>query len=382
MKALKMLIIWAELCLYLLIYLFPFALTTAQTCGTVLNEPIEHLLEIPANLAAQSRNNQKVRIPLNFYLVSPENNHQVIDLERYELLIEEVNAVFQRANMEFYLCNLPNPVLGKKNHDYLSARELFIDIQQPKTVNIYVVNEIVVPPSETNITGKLLGFASLPSRYNANYRYVFLAGKQFTTALLIHELGHYFGLHHTHQTYFGEELVDGSNCETAGDLICDTPADPNLLTNWSCVYEGTLADENGALYQPDMTNHMSYSRHFCRSSFTEQQFTLMNYHARTSYQFTNFCEGTDDLQDAYSYIAPNPIQDHQLKLFLKNKLRSELKITVWTVLGQQLMDIDAYKQEEDLLFLLNVDKLPKGMFFLTVAYERFQKMETFKFSNY
>ena len=193
-------------------------------------------------------------------------------------------------------------------------------------------------------------------------------------------MGHYFGLYHTHQTSFGKELVDGSNCETAGDLICDTPADPNLLSNRSCVYEGSVVDENGAVYQPDVTNYMSYTRHFCRSSFSEQQLVLMNYHASTSYQFTNSCKGFD-LQAHYSYIAPNPIQGNELKLFLKNKLTGELKITIWTVLGQQMMEIAAYKQEEDIFLLLNVEELPKGMFLLTVEYERFQKVETFKFSN-
>ena len=49
---------------------------------------------------------------------------------------------------------------------------------------------------------------------------------------MVHEAGHYFTLFHTHgKTNFGttDELVDGSNCTTAGDDICDTPADPNLF---------------------------------------------------------------------------------------------------------------------------------------------------------
>ena len=153
------------LCLCLSLLLQPFSMN-AQICGTISNEPAERLFEMPTKLGAQFRNKQKLQIPLNFYLVSPENTHQVIDIERY--IIEELNEVFQAANMKFYLCRLPTPILGKKTHNYLSARELFIKIHQPKTVNIYVVNELIVTPSETAPNGKILGFASLPTRFNEN----------------------------------------------------------------------------------------------------------------------------------------------------------------------------------------------------------------------
>jgi hypothetical protein len=86
-----------------------------------------------------------------------------------------------------------------------------------------------------------------------------------------HELGHYFDLFHTHETAFGVELVNGSNCGTAGDLLCDTPADPrlsNALVNSSCAYIGNLLDPNGDPYDPDPRQYMSYSRKLCRDRFT------------------------------------------------------------------------------------------------------------------
>ena len=46
-----------------------------------------------------------------------------------------------------------------------------------------------------------------------------------------HEMGHFFGLLHTHgysNTVKTDEFVDGSNCNEAGDYFCDTPADPRL----------------------------------------------------------------------------------------------------------------------------------------------------------
>ncbi len=94
-----------------------------------------------------------------------------------------------------------------------------------------------------------------------------------------HEIGHYFDLFHTHETAVGTECPDGSNCDTAGDLVCDTPADPGLgdgNVNSSCVYTGSSTIYcNGSTrsYNPDPTNMMSYSRKTCRTNFTAGQFT-------------------------------------------------------------------------------------------------------------
>ena len=94
-----------------------------------------------------------------------------------------------------------------------------------------------------------------------------------------HEIGHYFDLFHTHETAVGTECPDGSNCDTAGDLVCDTPADPGLGSsnvNTSCVYTGSSTIYcNGATrsYNPDPENLMSYSRKTCRTEFTPAQFT-------------------------------------------------------------------------------------------------------------
>jgi hypothetical protein len=96
-----------------------------------------------------------------------------------------------------------------------------------------------------------------------------------------HEVGHYFDLLHTHETALGDECPDGSNCTVAGDLLCDTPADPELneasVPSW-CTYQGTRQINcNGANrgYDPDTHNMMSYTRDVCRTGFTPQQVSRM-----------------------------------------------------------------------------------------------------------
>ncbi|MBL0127849.1 MAG: hypothetical protein IPP83_10430 [Flavobacteriales bacterium] len=96
-----------------------------------------------------------------------------------------------------------------------------------------------------------------------------------------HEVGHALGLMHTHDSVLGAELVDGSNCTTAGDFICDTPADPNLslpgmIQFAGCTYIGTVLDANGDAYQPITNNIMSYAP--CDlSTFTQGQAQAMQY---------------------------------------------------------------------------------------------------------
>jgi acetyl-CoA carboxylase beta subunit len=99
---------------------------------------------------------------------------------------------------------------------------------------------------------------------------------------LAHEVGHWFGLMHTHGNLDNgtDELVNGSNCTDAGDLICDTPADPRLtgLVSSNCVYNPPSVaprDANGQLFAPETNNLMSYSLSQCRNRFSDGQVLIM-----------------------------------------------------------------------------------------------------------
>lgn len=86
-----------------------------------------------------------------------------------------------------------------------------------------------------------------------------------------HEIGHYFNLFHTHEPFYGDEYVDGSNCTVAGDLVCDTPADPTLGSSnvsSACNYTGSAVDGHGDPYVPDPSQLMSYSLKHCRDNFS------------------------------------------------------------------------------------------------------------------
>jgi hypothetical protein len=101
---------------------------------------------------------------------------------------------------------------------------------------------------------------------------------------LPHEIGHALGLYHTFEKTFGEEKISRGaqiecvNCSFAGDLLCDTPADPHSdkydtdnYINSNCEYYGSTSqfcDGEELLYKMDPTNIMAYGRRPCRDHFT------------------------------------------------------------------------------------------------------------------
>ncbi len=154
-----------------------------------------------------------------------------------------------------------------------TVSELLVHDPVPNALNIYFTGN---PPG-------INGLASLPF---GNGGVVMRNGAPLST--FAHEVGHYFGLYHTHETGFGAECVARNNCGNTGDLLCDTPADPNLSAsvNNACQYTGTFTDPcQGTAYAPYTNNIMSYAQNRdCRTAFTPGQIARMNsfltYHTR------------------------------------------------------------------------------------------------------
>jgi hypothetical protein len=102
---------------------------------------------------------------------------------------------------------------------------------------------------------------------------------------LARHLGTYFGLYPTNFGANLDELVNGSNCETTGDFICDTPADPfgkasngpyvgGTPLDPNCLFILAETDANGEHFQPDLGNIMS-PYFWCHCGFSRQQFIRM-----------------------------------------------------------------------------------------------------------
>ena len=128
-----------------------------------------------------------------------------------------------------------------------------------------------------------------------------------------HEVGHYFSLEHTFLGHASSnpELVNGSNCTTRGDLICDTPADPlfdredieitqNTILGHpglgvTCSYVGThLESGTNQPYNPPIHNYMAYHNNDCRSEFTPGQYAWIRYSAIHEHSNLECNCGTND----------------------------------------------------------------------------------------
>jgi len=186
-----------------------------------------------------------------------------------------------------------------ENNDYYSnpgnnAEEILSSANNTDGIDIYFVDDLSSSVARADdIGGSALivgGFPSANIFGDENNQQIPQTPLSWTK-VISHEMGHVLYLWHTHHGTFDEETgsecpeyVNGSNSGTCGDYIEDTPADPNINRNVSidtCAYEPDLDDEipeydqNGDEYQPDTTNHMSYSHPNCRVNFTPNQKTRM-----------------------------------------------------------------------------------------------------------
>jgi hypothetical protein len=165
-------------------------------------------------------------------------------------------------------------------------------------LNIHIVNNI------PNVNGMYLQLFDAVFLNSATY------SNPLLSSTIAHEAGHYFGLDHTHQynnrgsCY--KEAVDRNRTwptfslclpslfgrkisESTGDGLKDTPADPELSANNSCVFNAygnytNSIDPWGDSYvnpppgspQPSTINLMSYiSPRSCRTNFTRLQIAVM-----------------------------------------------------------------------------------------------------------
>ncbi len=308
-------------------FLFVFNISSQnkieQVCGTIMTpESLAYLNEIKPKLKKYEQEFFKMysdqnrsattlsSIPIKAHIIRTSAGTGGLSISDLNDAISNMNAFYTNAFMEFYLCDGINYIDDDNFYDFETSDEGSLTGANNVSglINIYFTDYIA-----SNTGSSLCGYAYSPGGND-----VILMANNCTTngSTLPHEIGHFFSLIHTHgpnNSFLTNELVNGSNCDTDGDQICDTPADPQLNidnVDVSCVYTGTTSDANGDLFAPDPENIMSYSRKECRVHFSVQQYariyasyqTARNYFACPSF---NVSFSTDIAQDCSNTLTVN-----------------------------------------------------------------------------
>ena len=272
-----------------------FMFAQDEPCGTIstpeseahfnrMKNQIEQLEnEFMSRTATQRNSTALTSIPIKAHIIRQTDGSEGLTEEELTDALEIVNTFYANANLNFFLCEAINYIDDTALYDFQtdSQDDMSTTNGVDDVLNIYFANSV----TRSTTGSEVCGYAYFPPGPETILMNNSCAKNGSTLA---HEIGHFFGLNHTHgpsNSELTEELVDGSNCNVTGDNICDTNADPQLsfsVVNSSCDYTGNLSDANNEVYVPNPLNVMSYSRKICRTVFSVQQYARMNAIYQTS----------------------------------------------------------------------------------------------------
>ncbi|WP_136480629.1 zinc-dependent metalloprotease [Cognatitamlana onchidii] len=308
------------------------------------------------------------KVPVQFHILRNSDDSVNIDAYAINQALENLNDIFIETQLKFYLYQNINYITDSDYIQWNKGDEVHV-VKTDYTsgiINIYFTDNIK-NSSGNNICGYSI---------NKNNSHLIIMKKDCLNngSSLAHEMGHVFSLLHTHgpsNSNTSSELVNGSNCDTEGDGICDTPADPCLSSNNVdnfCSYTGAEKDPNGDSYYPDTENIMSYSRKGCRNQFTPQQLARMyayfNVEKKAFIQSESIIQVNEDSSDNYDLnkvsIYPNPISEN--KIYLNNQSTlARVNYQITNLHGQILMSGEVINS------IIDASSLSSGTYFLELA---------------
>jgi len=289
------------------------------------NAYLENFLDSIGYPAANSANRivgpDRVRyhVPIKFWVYRTSAGTGGPNLRQLRQYIDNLNRFYNVDNntwIGFYMrCEIG--YINDDSHVSVEsdseARGLIQSNKERGCINIHIANTLSDGANGVHYRGRFFGidgiFLSMATYINTS-----LAGT------IAHEVGHYFELDHTHQYSTKgkcrKESVSRSRtwpfilfcpfggggpnsqrvCEATGDLLGDTPADPDLTNNRFNLTGNCLFNEQGdytntkdpwndsyvnppvGSSQPDIRNLLSYNRdRGCRNVFSRLQIAVMLY---------------------------------------------------------------------------------------------------------
>lgn len=226
-------------------------------------------------------------VPVRFWMMAKTNGDGRASEEVGLKTICELNENYLDQDIQFYLHEFEywnNTSVYNDPQSFASVNTIkgkLLNTSSYDAINIFILDDA---------GGGAAAYFQLPMGQNGNDWIVSGDNYAGDGHSLTHEVGHFFNLPHPFNgwestqdgwdpaihgnpvgTYSPDnvlnELVNGTNCQQAGDAICDTPADymfPFPGSN-QCTYNLDAMDPTGVLLEPVINNFMNYGN--CNSYF-------------------------------------------------------------------------------------------------------------------
>ena len=251
-------------------------LRDAGDCALFSNNPLPHYGPIGGRL----------RIPVVVHIIQSTTGEGFIPESRVHEQIAILNEDFlalpgtngangNDASIEFYLATVDpggNPTSGitystndtwfNDNGDYWTTLAWDTDHYMNVYTNTAGFATGYVPgfPQQTGLVGE--AFDRIVIQYDAFGIDPLADPRRGFGRSLTHEAGHYFGLFHIFDGCTTDET-----CSTAGDLICDTPAQSSIVFDCASLNTCGVPD--------DVQDYMGYAPDLCMEHFTIEQVRRM-----------------------------------------------------------------------------------------------------------
>lgn len=242
----------------------------------------------PQDLQAALANRNTRYIPTTLHLIGDENGAGFANAAEAVKMLCKLNTDFADQNIMFYLAGeinyIYNNTIFADAYDW-GSQSLMGNNKVNGTLNIFV---------NANVSRPVAGY------YTPWQDFVFIQNgyANGTSTTITHEIGHFLTLPHTFVGWEGVDargdyngqsvptVINGSaveyvartgansNCSSAADGFCDTPAD-YISQRFFCPVNANVKDPAGVFITPDASMYMSYASDACQAQFSQEQKNAM-----------------------------------------------------------------------------------------------------------